>query len=434
MYKLCLLLVMVISGCATYPPPHISLDQRGQLAVFELRRWYESTVQDCGGADSPSNRCSGVALRTTASNPGVQPWEPSAGQLEKGSVAFSWIRHDSTFGKPFGNLNGLILYPPLEAPEGKLDDLDVLCTFPINANTNQRPTLQGCGPIAGYETTTDTCQALGVESARQWLDRYPEAGNYRVCGWDLRTEPATAASAFQKSVQAREGLADAFWPINNEVLLRVWEPGQGGRLPLHSFFYVEGERDALAKAQFDQIRYAYQYGPPIPVVRVKFPGDRGERAVFSYEPRDQALGQPTPTPTVDFEALAVGPYARVESNGVEFTLNRDNRGVSDKPHEASEGRIKGKHLEANSTIRFVLEGAGRRLVSFSWGCNSYCGMTRVIAQEHEELFEDGPGDMHYGTKEFIIDGPEVVIVTVDTEEDDSQVVLDNLVVRALPAR
>ncbi|WP_252089604.1 hypothetical protein [Pseudomonas sp. MWU13-3659] len=433
MYKLCLLLVMVISGCATYPPPHISLDRRGQLAVFELRQWYESTVQDCGGADSPSYRCSGVALRTTASNPGIQPWEPSAGQLEKGSVAFSWLRHDSTFGKPFGNLNGLILYPPLKAPEGKLDDLDVLCTFPINANTNQRPTLQGCGPITGYETTTDTCQALGVDSARHWLDKYPEAGNYRVCGWDLRAEPVISASAFHSAVEARGGLSDALWPINNEVLLRVWEPGQGGRLPLHSFFYVEGERDALAKAQFDQIRYAYQYGPPIPVMRVKFPSDRTERVAFSYEPGDQALGQPTPTPTVDFEEQDVGAYARVESKGVEFILNRENRGVSDKPHGGINCKIEGKHIEANSTVRFVLTGAGPRVVSFSWGCSSYCGVQTVIAGKYYDLREDEePAGMQYGTHTFTIDGPEVVIVTVDTEEDDSQLVLDNLVVRALP--
>ncbi|MGE8060637.1 hypothetical protein [Pseudomonas sp. NPDC089547] len=438
MRKIACLLPLLISGCVAVPHSTTSsvasLDKRGSEAVTELTRWYQSTTEDCGGPDKPGYLCSGIALRTTGSSPDFLPWEPSDSQITKGSVAFSWLRHDSNFGKPFGNQNGLIMYPTQAVPEGKVANLHVLCTFPINANTNQRATLQGCGPITGYEQTTDTCQALDITTAQQWLDSYPQAGNYRVCGWDMRAQQGSTAKGFQTAIAARAGLADELWNINNEVLLPVWEKGKGGTLPVHSFFYVEAEREALAKAQYDQIRYQQQYQQSIPVVSVAFPNSKAGSATFTYDAQDQAVGRPTPTPSINFEALAVGQYPRVTANGVEFQLDRGKRGVSDKPHEASEGRIVGKHLEVDSAIKFVLEGAGRRLVRFSWGCNSYCGMQTLIAGDSEELSEDGPGDMRYGTKEFIIDGPEVVVVTVDTEEDDSLLVLDNLEVQKLPSR
>ncbi|MDR6712397.1 hypothetical protein J2W83_001998 [Pseudomonas hunanensis] len=444
MWKVCCLLFSVSVGClasstavsATSTSAAAStlaeLNARGNVAAVELKRWYDSVTEDCGGPDKPGYLCSGITMRTTASSIGFLPWEPTDSQLEKGSVAFSWVRRDNNFGRPFGNQNGLILYPTQAVPEGKIATLNVLCTFPINANTNQRPTLQGCGPITGFEDTTNTCQALGVNTAQQWLEKYPQANNYRVCGWDLRGQPREAAQRFQTALQARAGMSEALWPINNEVLLPVWQRGQGGELAVHSFFYLEGEREALAKAQYDQIRYQQKYTQLIPIVRVTFPADKSGLLAFAYSPQDQAAGQPTPTPSIDFEDLALGQQAKVSSQGVEFQLDRTKRGVSDKPHEASKGLISGKHLEMDSSVKFVLEGAGRRLVTFTWGCNSFCGVSTAIAGEGEELSEEGPGEMRYGTKELIIDGPEVISVTVDTEEDDSVLVLDNLNVQQLP--
>ncbi|MDH0301875.1 MULTISPECIES: hypothetical protein [unclassified Pseudomonas] len=412
----------------------MQLDARGRQAVSELRRWYNSTTEDCGGPDKPAYLCSGMALRTTSSSPDFLPWEPTDGQLEKGSVAFSWVRRDNNFGNPFGNQNGLLLYPPQAVPAGKIADLNVLCTFPINANTNQRPALHGCGPITGFESTTDTCMALGIDTAQQWLGAYPQANNYRVCGWDLRQRPDAAARWFQTAIQARAGMSEAHWAINNEVLLPVWARGKGGELPVHSFFYVEGEREALAKAQYNQIRYAQRYQQWLPVVRVTFPAQKTDGMTFSYLPQDQAAGRPTPTPSIDFEDQAIGPRNQVTSHGVEFRLGARNRGVSDKPHEKSAGLITGKHLEADASISFVLEGAGRRLVSFSWGCNTYCSMQTAIGQDQVDLYEDELGEMHYGRQEFIIDGPEAFTLNIDNEHDGSLLVLDNLNVRELPEK
>ncbi|MBK4987248.1 hypothetical protein [Pseudomonas sp. S36] len=407
------------------------LNQRGRESVDQLKTWYDAVADDCGGPSKPAYLCSGIHVRTTTTSTQFLPWEPTQSQLTKGSVAFSWLRQDNNFGKPFGNQNGLILPPVQAVPPGKNNKLEVLCSFPINANTNQRTSLQGCGPITGYETTTASCQTLGVSTAQQWLERYPNAGNYRVCGWDMREPSQPPAKAFQTAIQARAGLADALWHVNNEVLLPVWSAGSGGELPIQAFFFVSGEPQALVKAQFDQIRYYQAYQQLVPVVSLAFPSAKGGVMTFGYDADGQAVGRPTPLPDIDFEHLAVGDVAKVTVDEVVFEMGPRRQGVSDAAHDSG-GLIAGKHLQADGTITFSLPGAGRRLVSFSWGSNSYTGLGLSISGEQIELSEDDAGPMRYGRQELIIEGPEVFTLTVDSTEDDSLLVLDNLKVEKLP--
>lgn len=108
-------------------------------------------------------------------------------------------------------------------------------------------------------------------------------------------------------------------------------------------------------------------------------------------------------------------------------------GVSDRGHPASHGLISGRHLSVDSVISFALEGAGRRRVAFSWGCNRPCGLQKVIADEHILLFDQESGDMRYGSTEFTLDGPEAFVLLTDSEDDEMEMVLDNLEVRELPA-
>ncbi|WP_182656367.1 hypothetical protein [Stenotrophomonas lacuserhaii] len=412
----------------------LKLPARHSRVVEDLERWYGNVVDDCGGGEMPAYQCSGILLRATRSAVDLLPWEPTDRQIAKGSVAFSWLRQDDGFGRPFGRQNGFILYPSQEAPGNRTADMQILCSFPINASTDRRPTLQGCGPIESETLTTDTCQRLGISTARQWLGAYPEAGNYRVCGWDLRHPGAEApARWFKLAAEAHQALPDKLWAINNEVLVATWPEGSGGQLPLHSFFHVQGGREALIKAQYDQIRYYQHHGLLIPIVRLGFPASKQERMSFSYDLRDQAVGQPARQGSVDFEDADVGRQTRVTAGGFEFELKGDRVGVSDRGHPASHGLISGRHLSVDSAISFALEGAGRRRVAFSWGCNRPCGLQKVIADEHILLFDQESGDMRYGSTEFTLDGPEAFVLLTDSEDDEMEMVLDNLEVRELPA-
>lgn len=413
----------------------LKLPARHSSVVEDLERWYGNVVDDCGGGEMPAYLCSGILLRATRSAVDFLPWEPTDRQIAKGSVAFSWLRQDDVFSTPARRQNGFILYPNQEVPSGQFSNLRVLCSFPTNAGTDQRPTLQGCGPVPSHERTTDTCQYLGVMTARQWLDLYPDAGNSQVCGWDLRhAGGGTPARWFKLSAEAHQGLPDALWALNNEVLVTAWPKGSGEQLPLHSFFHVQGSRQALIKAQHDQIRYYQRHGRVIPIVQLGFPASRQEGMSFDYDERDQAVGQPTRLGAADFEDAAVGQQAYVASGAFEFELSGGRAGVSDRQHPASQGLISKKHLSVNLAISVALEGVQRRRVAFSWGCNRPCALQKTIADEHIMLFEQEVDDMVYGSMEFIVDGPEGLVLVTDSEGDGMEMVLDNLEVQELPAR
>lgn len=415
--------------------PALQSSVRHSTAVADLERWYGDTVDDCGGVGMPAYQCSGILLRATRTAAGFQPWEPSDQQTAKGSIAFSWLRQDDGFGRPYGRQNGFILYPNHEVPHGQLGTLQILCSFPITASTNSRPTLQGCGPMAAHVYTTDTCQRLGVTTAAQWLDRYAGAKEYQVCGWDLRHVRAEeSARWFKLAAEAHQGLPDARWSINNEVLVSAWPKGSGGRLPLHSFFRVQGAREALVKAQHDQIQYFQRHGRVIPIVQLAFPASKQERMSFSYDVHDQAVGQPTQRGSADFEEVAVGQHTRVTAGGFEFELSGDHAAVSDRAHPASAGLISGRHLSVDSSVSIALEGAGHRRVAFSWGCNRPCFLQKLISDEQIMLFEQETGEMGYGTMEFTLEGPEALVLVIGNEEDDTALVLDNLQVRELAHR
>ncbi|MFJ4455831.1 hypothetical protein ACIP1G_18350 [Pseudomonas sp. NPDC089392] len=411
----------------------VELNIRGTQAVEELKKWYDSTTDDCGGPDKPSNLCSGIALRATASSPDMLPWDPSQKHLDKGSIAFSWVRRDTNFGRPFDRTNGF-MFPPVQAvPEGKIKNLDVLCTFPTDGNTDAREAAQGCGPRRGLESTTDACQKVNVKDADDWLKQYSDDDVRwtRICGWDLREEPANMrAEWFEMAVKVRAGLIGNAWVGFNEVLLPVWPLGSGPNLPLQAFFYVEGDHTALVKAQYDQIRYEKNYGQSVPVIRTKFPTDKDQVMVFTYAEEDQAVGRPVPVAKIDFESETVGERKDFVVDGVTF-LMANRGGVSKDAHEESEGLISRKHLKFEHYIHIVLPGKGRREVSYHWGCNDHCERYTTIVENGKILSTSSA--MRYGTDEFIIEGPEVVTLYIVDDREGLRMVLDNLEIRELSA-
>lgn len=79
-----------------------------------------------------------------------------------------------------------------------------------------------------------------------------------------------------------------------------------------------------------------------------------------------------------------------------------------------------------------MEGAGRRRVSFSWGCNRYCALQTVVTDKHTLLLDEEDGTMHYGVIERVVDGPEAFMLITDSEENDAELVLDTLSISVLP--
>jgi hypothetical protein len=264
----------------------------GEVAVAQLTEWYNDTTRDCGSGTRPAFLCSGVLLRATDTNINFLPWDPSPNAIAKGGIAAAWLRADMNFPSTV-TPNGFIFYPDYDIPAGKME-LAILCAFPLDGNTWERPTLQGCGQHRA-DPQSRPCNELGITTAQGWMGNYNAAPalahptHSHQCGWDVREGSPTTADRFYQNILARELLSPQHWRFVDEVIIRTWATGAGASLPIHSFFYTAGNGTALANARNDQQRYFAHYGKALPIIRLTLPSSTAGRAGFVYDPNDQAV-------------------------------------------------------------------------------------------------------------------------------------------------
>ncbi|URL59214.1 hypothetical protein IM816_03610 [Luteibacter flocculans] len=300
------LVSLVVASCAAIPAPYhatvssVAVEpERSPVAyspdaaLAELNKWYSNTTANCGSATRPAFLCSGVLMRQVETSDAYLSWDPSSNAIAKGGISFSWIRADSNF-PTFWKPNGFIFYPDFEIPSGKFHPA-ILCAFPFDGNSWER-TENGCGQHRA-DSRSRPCDVLGITTATAWIDNYymPGAGgniHAHQCGWNVREGQPTTADRFQQNILARANLKVSEWNYWNELVLGTWRAGTGGTLPIHSFFYKNGDAQALTKARSDQTRYFNLYGLGLPIFRVTLPTESTGRAQFSYVAADQAV---TPT-------------------------------------------------------------------------------------------------------------------------------------------
>ncbi|MNJ62084.1 hypothetical protein D3C77_579070 [compost metagenome] len=75
-------------------------------------------------------------------------------------------------------------------------------------------------------------------------------------------------------------------------MIGTWDEANAHKLPIQSFFHIEGEYGALEQAQADQRDWHETYGSVIPVIRIRLPNSLEERASFSFHQGDQAVALP----------------------------------------------------------------------------------------------------------------------------------------------
>lgn len=450
-----LALLLLLSGCGPKPPGndrsgsatptqpaqlHISqlpgqplqlpgqLATRGPASARQLKEWYDATPERCGGDDKPAHLCSGIMLRATDSNPAFLPWDPSPGAIALGGVSFSWLRSDQTFTSTWNDWNGFILYPNQAIPEGRIKDIQVLCSFPTNALTWNRPTLQGCGPLTGVPNT-DTCNNLKIYDAPTWLERYKQGPMENICGWDLRDSTVSTASLFKASIDAHQGRTGSARAVFNELMLSTWETGKGATLPIHSFFYPTRNLESRAKARYDQARYYEQYGQVLPLIRLALPRTPDSTTVISYLEGDQAIGPGVAHYSVDFEDLPTGQPLDVVSGGLGFST------ALSKHVEISNVRqdtplVAGNYLLVNLAVDIpvdAIEGSsGKRKVAFSWGCDATCAVVDLNTGHETRLLEDDDtGPLRFGRVEIEVDAPGILRVQGGWGD---QIIIDNLTI------
>lgn len=288
----------LLTGCAyeQHMAP-LSTDEKagamdGYAVAAELRANYLDTRQNCGSASTPAFLCSGVLFRGTNESTQFHSWNPVPGRT---GVAFSYLRKDANFDHlAVSTDNGFIFYPNFEAPAGK-EDIEVLCSFPIDGNTWTRPQ-PGCGGTSYFPTQSQRCQSQNITTAAQWkalFDRLPlsydrETWVYSyICGFDVSDAMNTqGASSFYQSLQAMHLVPGTLRHHYNELTVRAWAQNIPTRLPIQAFFYTVSS--GLAGAKYDQKDFFNNSGKMfVPIIRMTLPANVTGEATFTYLPTDQ---------------------------------------------------------------------------------------------------------------------------------------------------
>lgn len=288
------LLAICISQRAVSDP----LDEIGPQTAAAIQARYDTASTSCGGSEGPAFLCSGVLIRATPLNPPDTSWNPVL--PNNYGLSLTFLRIDANFSRlPTGAVNGFIFLPPLTQPPSKLK-LEILCAFPVSASTENRADA-GCGTYANYpESNSCHRQVPPIVTADEWLAAYHahDQSDARQCGF--RTRIADSDYATQNFNAAL--LAHRFLQTTRFMELRVetWERNIAATLPVEAFFYLANEPQGAAQARRDQLSFKQDSGGMIkPIIRLTLAADQYGRALFTYDPSDQAelpIADPTPAP------------------------------------------------------------------------------------------------------------------------------------------
>ncbi len=285
--------------------PHIGLGAALLVAAFatqastgvetarQMQDNYDATPAQCEGRAVPAHACSGVLLRSTKPSPHYHTWHHSQNSKDKGGVSFSYLRSDiPTTRLAADGRSGFTLYPILQRPQGSLR-YEMLCAWPTDGDTWERDS-RGCGDNRQTAETEAACHEQGVFTAEQWMARFRQSEDYkRQCAFDIRrARVPERAEAFHESLRAKQLFGRELPFPWNEVVIGAWDEASASRLPIQSFFHIEGEYAALQQAQADQKDWHQTYGSFIPVIRIRLPDTANGRATFSYHDSDQAVALP----------------------------------------------------------------------------------------------------------------------------------------------
>lgn len=271
----------------------------GQATAQALQQRYEDTRMNCGSPSTPAFLCTGVMIRATTASSGQPAWNPAL--PNNYGVSFSFLRRDAAFSALAGNAsNGFIFFPVLDTPVDKLR-LEVLCAFPVSANSEQRAEA-GCGQHPAYPGSSDLCHRNDITTAAEWLGHYYALDithrDQHQCAFSTRdADNQYASENFSQSLRAHVLLATLRF---NELRVRTWPQDVAAALPVQAFFYLQGSGSGRTQAMNDQRRFKLDsQGMVKPVIRLTLPSSVSTPAVFSYLVEDQTeaiVPDPPPAP------------------------------------------------------------------------------------------------------------------------------------------
>ena len=285
----------------------------GEQAIKQIKSWYNNTVNNCGDATKPAFLCSGIILRAVETNQNPLPVDPMPTDITNDGISFSWLRADNNFSRfIYTSQNGYIFYPPKYIPSSKFNNFSFLCAFPMYADSFSRDS-NGCGASSTYPQQSRPCNQVGITNADQWITQFDtiNTNKYQIqCGWDIRQGQPDIAQRFNENIQSRNLMDSESWAIQNEIRVKKGDIDTDENLPIHSFFYIKDNAEALENARHDQRRYYKLYKKVIPIIEVSMPKIRTNNTDFNYVNDSQAIGSGIAVS----ESSPVIPIARGNNN------------------------------------------------------------------------------------------------------------------------
>lgn len=270
----------------------LSLAATGAQTAAALQHNYGNTRTACDDETIPAHACSGVLLRSTRPSPAYHTWNHSPNSLAKGGVAFTYLRADARTSRlAEDGRSGYILHPLLLRPKNTYRYY-VLCAYPIDGDSWTRDQ-HGCGDNANTETLEQLCHEQGINTAHAWVDQFMLTQDYtRQCAFDVQKHRVgERAEAFYQAIRTISLLPYKPFPWN-EIILATWDEQYSNRLPIQSFFYIDGMGGGLENARHDQADWHQTTGQWLPVINLRLPQDDSEHAVFTYNAHDQRISAP----------------------------------------------------------------------------------------------------------------------------------------------
>lgn len=177
-----------------------------------------------------------------------------------GGVSASYLRKDSKYRKlAYGLKSGFIFDTIFGNPKDH-QDYAVLCSFPIDAATDDR-NQAGC---------TDSRRTPGV------VEKFcHEQGN------------TAAGPAFYQSIRAMATIADESFTTQNELRLAKWEENPPKSPSILALFYTEDA--GLEGARLNQLQWYKAVGQYLPVINMQLPQTRQQDASFAYDSKKQVI-------------------------------------------------------------------------------------------------------------------------------------------------
>ena len=278
----------------------------GATLASEMNSRFADVVTDCDGK-SPYY-CSGILIRTNeqTKSPDYSPtWVPADSGLERGAIAFSFIRSDisdatSSIWGYQGSGFGIILKPRNQG------EYSTRCIFPMNG-VSVRNKDNGCGDreknLNSDSEDNSNCASKNITTAEEWMAQitYKNPIEPEVCSFNIHsTVTFGEALKAQNLLHQRandEGWISEYKKMWNEVVVSAspsdWSTEDPGKDSIQAIWYHKSASQAtltgLKGAQREQQEYFNITQQWVPIISID---SSLADAPFNYSAEEQAVPEP----------------------------------------------------------------------------------------------------------------------------------------------